>query len=48
MVEGKGREGGRKGEEEGEKKKKRENDLLSICAVVILEMLNRVNVYTEL
>lgn len=43
---------GRVGKEEGEKKKrgakgkKKKNDLLSICAVVTLKMLNWVNVYT--
>ena len=37
----KGRE--RKGEQ---KEKKKKNDLLSICAVVTLKMLNWVNVYT--
>lgn len=42
------RGGGVFNKEEGEKKKRelKKNDLLSICAVVILKMLNWVNVYT--
>lgn len=45
-----GREEGREGKEEGGRKRKgeqeKENDLLSICAVVTLKTLNWVNVYT--
>lgn len=37
---------GREGEKRKGEQKKKENDLLSICAVVILKMLNWVNVYT--
>ena len=44
------KDGGRKGGERKERKrkgegKKKENDLLSICAVVTLRTLNWVNVY---